>query len=173
LQWTVTKNNCSNSASYTITNNSPSNTNIVAPVYYRVCDGKVTLTANKPTPFYATSHYWRQIIGTGMTSISTAFSIDVTGLSPGVNVFVWRVENNGCFYERNRTMYNDTVTSQAGLDDTVCTDYAYLSATDPAVIYPNQGVGYWTGYNGSIVDNTQPNTKVIDLPTGPSTFTCK
>jgi len=51
--------------------------------------------------------------------------------------------------------------------------YAYLSATDPAVIYPNQGVGVWSNLSGAddwIINSTQTNTQVINLPNGTSTF---
>ncbi len=173
LLWTVDKNGCSNSATVTITNNTPSAAIITGPANTESCDGSVTLTANHPTPYYATNQYWQQISGSGMSGKPTTFTVNVTNLAPGNNTFVWKIENGTCSDADTIVIANDQVASEAGPNDTICSDNTYLNATDPKVIFPFQGSGHWTNLSGSqswIVNSTLPNTQVINLPSGTSTF---
>ena len=173
FQWTITKNGCTNSATVTITNNIPSDAVITGPSVTESCDGSVTLTANHPTPYYADNQYWQQISGSGMTNTSTDFTITVNNLAPGNNVFTWTVENGSCSLTDSITITNNQVIAQAGLDDTICESSTYLNATDPSVIYPNQGTGHWTNLSGPqswIVNSTLTNTQVVNLPNGTSSF---
>ncbi len=173
LQWNVSRNGCSNAATVTITNNSPSQAIITGPANTETCVDSVTLTANHPTPYYADNQYWTQVSGSGMTSTSAAFNITVKGLAPGNNVFVWTIDKGACSDVDTITITNNMVAAEAGLNDTICSDSTFLNATDPLVVYPNQGTGYWTNLSGPqswIADSSLLNTKVSGLPNGTSSF---
>ena len=174
FRWVVNKNGCNASATVSVTNNSPSLAQIVGPVDTESCDGTITLSANHPTPYYADTQYWRLISGGGsFDSDSTNFSVGVSGLAPGKNMFVWTIEKGSCVSSDTITIVNNEVYSEAGEDLVICRDYVKLNATDPLVIYPYQGVGHWNNLSGSdtvIVNSLDPQTLVRDLPQGTTTF---
>jgi hypothetical protein len=88
-------------------------------------------------------------------------------------MFVWTIEKGSCVDADTIVIVNNEVMSQAGVDQNICSDNTYLNATDPLVIYPYQGVGHWTNLSGPqnlIVNSLDPQSQVINLPQGTSTF---
>ncbi|MBN2776897.1 MAG: gliding motility-associated C-terminal domain-containing protein, partial [Bacteroidales bacterium] len=173
LQWEVTRGVCVSSDTVVIVNNTPTEALITAPVNTESCTGSVTLKGNHPNPYYANDQYWRQLSGSGMSGTVHTFNVVVNGLAPGNNVFVWRVQNGSCYSTDTITVINNRVFADAGLNDTVCSSFAFLNANNPLVVEPYQGVGHWNNLSGpqSWIDDTQSsNTQVHNLPSGTSSF---
>ncbi|NPA67508.1 MAG: hypothetical protein GXO50_02755 [Chlorobi bacterium] len=173
--WTVNRNGCQNSADVDIINNSPSTALITGPADTETCDGTITLTANQPVPYYGDNRFWSVISGGGtFVDASDSYIMNVTGLTPGDNIFKWTIERGSCAPSEDIiTITNNEVAAVAGPDQTLCTDNTVLNATDPSVIYPGQGTGYWTDLSGSsaIIQNSLlTNTQVSALQSGTTTF---
>jgi hypothetical protein len=173
--WTVTRGACTSSDNVTVTNNSPSTAFITGPVITETCDGTTTLTANLPAPYYADTQYWELVSG-NVTFIdpTTGFTMNASNLAPGNNIFRWVVSRTGCpTTEDLITITNNEVNAYAGLDQSACTNSAFLNATDPSLNYPFQGVGYWTNLSGNaavIANSLQVNSSVSNLPNGTTSF---
>ncbi|MCF6364640.1 MAG: Ig-like domain-containing protein [Bacteroidales bacterium] len=173
--WTVTRGVCTNSDNVTIINSSPSTAQITGPVITETCDGTISLTANMPSPYYADNQYWQIVSGGGtFNNPSTSFTMDVTNMNPGTNLFQWTIERGICPSSTDViTIVNNEVTAVAGGNQIICSDNTFLNATDPTVIYPNQGIGYWTNLssNSALITNSLlQNTAVSNLPIGTTTF---
>ncbi|MCD4791765.1 MAG: gliding motility-associated C-terminal domain-containing protein [Bacteroidales bacterium] len=174
--WTVTRNGCMNSNNVSITNNSPSDAVITGPLNTETCNGTAILTANLPAPYYADNQYWELVSGNvTFNNPSTSFTMNVSNLAPGDNIFKWAVERGACpDSEDFITITNNEVDAVAGSDQpNLCADNTFLNATDPSVIYPFQGTGYWTNLSGNsaiIANSLAENSAVSDLPIGLTTF---
>jgi hypothetical protein len=174
-RWTVSRNGCTNDATVNVTNNSPSTALITGPLVTETCDGTATLTSNLPAPYYADNQYWELISGNvTYNDPTTGFSVDVSDLAPGNNIFRWAITRGACPESEDFiTITNNEVVSVPGGNQTICTDATFLNATDPAVIYPNQGTGLWSNLsgNGAVIANSyNPNTAVSNIPNGITTF---
>ena len=175
--WTVTDlaRGCTSVDSVKIVNNLPTIATIVTPVpsNREVCSNSTAIEGTNP------------VFGTGVWTVSTAptgtyftnslnYQTTVNNLYPGNNVITWTISNGTCTSQDQITIINNEVTSVAGADQMLCSDNTSLNATDPLVIYPNQGTGVWTNTTGNsavILNNTLTNTGVVGLPIGTTTFT--
>ena len=166
--WTITNGTCPpSSASVNITREqAPSVAD--AGTNQTICATSTTLDGNTPT------------VGTGMWS-TTAVGITivdpmnpqtaVTGLSAGSYTFTWTISNGSCPASTATvqvTVEDAPSIADAGVDQTVCTTSATLSASTPTV-----GTGVWTVTNGTatVTSPTDPNSTVINLSVGLNTFT--
>ncbi len=174
-RWTVVRDGCTNTDDIIVVNNSPSTALITGPVGTETCDGTATLTASLPNPYYADTQYWKLVSG-GATFVdpTTNFTMNVTNLAPGNNIFRWTIERGACMASTDDIIItNNEVVSVAGANQTICDDNIFLNATDPADIYPNQGTGSWLNLSGTgaIISNSlSKNTNVTNLPTGTTSF---
>ena len=104
---------------------------------------------------------WTQLSGSGVTitNVNSATS-GITGLTTGVYEFVWNVSNGVCDTVKDTVSITvfSSPTSNAGIDDTICSSIYTLRAT--AVSSPNQGT--WSQLSG-------PVATVIATPTMAST----
>ncbi len=124
-----------------------------------VCDSKVKLDASDP------------IVGTGEWTTGTGTydptdnQTSVTGLTPGLNTFVWSVTHNLCVKHDTVVVYNNDFTVSAGNDRTVCSvsELNPLNGTDPET-----GTGYWSVIygNATFADKSLYNTSVTSLQHG-------
>ncbi len=171
-RWTVTRNGCTNQDDIIVTNDAPSTAVITGPVNKETCDGTIILNAQNPSPLYADNRYWSNIIGSGhFNDPSNSFTMNVSNLGSGVNIFTWTIERGACPASTSSiTITNNEVTAVAGSDqNNLCTDHTFLNATDPTTILPNQGIGYWTDLSGGgviIANSSDENTLVSNLPSG-------
>ncbi|MFT5245565.1 MAG: gliding motility-associated-like protein [Flavobacteriales bacterium] len=120
--------------------------------------------------------FWTVSDGTGVFGDSTDPGTIVSGLTVGINLYVWNVYNGPC----NIGMYSDTVAvyiyneahppATAGLDQELClpTNSTDLDGNLPIV----PAIGTWTLIEGgaTIVDPNDPDTDVTDLVLGINTF---
>ena len=175
LIWTVNQDGCNASTTVSINNNSPSQAIITGPLTTETCDGEVDLTALIPETYIGTVRYWSQLNGCGTYDASSIsnFTLNVTELCPGKNQFKWTIENGVCSVWDTITIVNNEVASYPGTDTNICENNTYLNATSPGNVYTFQGVGVWTNLSSSqdkIVNSTDPQTQVIDLSPGTTTF---
>jgi len=163
LRWTVSANNCSSSDEVDIYKDIPSIAN--TDLDQEVCENEATLNANKPEN-YETGK-WTLESGGGIFTDETSFITDVTKLGTGINTFKWTISYNKCTSFDYMIIVNNTVSANAGLNQTICANETLLSASNPSV-----GQGNWVrvGGNGNITEPTSYNTYVTDLSVGINKF---
>jgi len=164
--WTVTKDGCTSSATVMITNNEPSNAEVV-PVG-EICFNFGDLTATKPS---LTGEYglWTNVASAGIISTSTDNVTTVTGLNAGSNTFKWTVYSGTCTKSANVEIINNSVTIDAGESKVVCGTTTQLDASDPTMY---NSTGAWTSQGSAHVANlTLHNSQVTGLEVGPNAFT--
>lgn len=132
-----------------------------------VCNSSTNLSGNVPSSGTGT---WSVIVGSSIVSNVNSASSAVTGLSFGNNTFVWSISNGICLPTNDTVVIhrlNPTTSSNAGLDQNVCTSSATLSANNPS-----SGTGQWSVITGSATLNNSNsnNTSVSNLSIGANTF---
>ncbi|MCB0760853.1 MAG: gliding motility-associated C-terminal domain-containing protein [Flavobacteriales bacterium] len=120
--------------------------------------------------------FWTVADGTGVFGDATDPNTIISGLTVGINQFVWHVDNGPC----TMNMYTDTVdvyiydeahpAADAGLDQELCLPVNTTDLDGNLPIVP--AIGTWTLIEGSatIVDPNDPNTDITDLAVGVNTF---
>ncbi len=174
FRWTVTSDlyGCTAVDEVTIRNNNPSLAHITspAPTDREVCSNTVNVEAIQPV--YGTGT-WTCAIPAVTFDNKTLFQTVARDLGTGTNEITWTVNNGICKSIETIEVVNNEVAAVAGSDQPICADSTYLNATDPSVIYPNQGVGYWTNATANtalIANSLLPGTQVTNLPIGTTVF---
>ncbi|MBL0330201.1 MAG: DUF2341 domain-containing protein [Bacteroidetes bacterium] len=167
FRWTTTNGTCPPSIDDITINRLDFPTTAAAGPDQTLCTTTATLAAN--TPAIGTGA-WTVIAGTGVVTTPTSPSPGVTGLSLGVNTFRWTISNGICTPSIDDvTIFRDTppTTSNAGVDQTVCTTTATLAGNAPTV-----GTGFWTVVTGTgvVTTPTSPTSGVTGLSFGTNTF---
>ena len=119
---------------------------------------------------------WSLISGTGFIAVPGLATTSVTGLTLGVNVFTWTVNNgpctNGITVDTVRIVVYDPTNpvADAGPDQAICTplDNVTMAASSP--IAPATGSWTLVSGTGTITDPTDPNTTITGLPVGVHVF---
>jgi hypothetical protein len=131
----------------------------------------VTLAAVNPSFGSGT---WSKVSGTGGTiTTPSQYNTTVTGLTPGVYVFKWKVTNGTCSDSDNvQVTISTKITALAGNDRILCnTTSATLGGNNPS-----PGTGEWTkisGTGGTITTPSLYNTTVTGLSNGVYVFQWK
>lgn len=132
----------------------------------------VVMAANAPTGVATAS--WSVVQGTANFSNASSASATVTGLSVGVNILRWSINNGACgitsdlvsilVYDPNNPVAN------AGADQQLCTPATSTTLTGSSLIIP--AVGQWTLVSGSgtIANPTSPTSAVSGLAIGENVF---
>ncbi|MCB9166736.1 MAG: gliding motility-associated C-terminal domain-containing protein [Flavobacteriales bacterium] len=119
---------------------------------------------------------WTLVSGNGTITDLNDPATTITGLSIGVNVFEWTVDNGPC----TNGITHDQVTIEvfdsnnpvagAGPDQELCTPNTSTTMAGSLVTVP--AVGTWTLVSGSgtIVDPNDPNTAITGLAVGENVF---
>jgi len=168
FQWTITNGVCPASRDTVIITRDPNPTTANAGPDFSLCTGNGTLAGNTPA---TGSGVWTLVSGTGTITSPGSPNSAVTGLSVGANVFQWTVSNGTCPSSSDQvTVTRDQLptTSNAGIDQTLCTANATFSANAPSI-----GTGTWTLISGSgtpIAPNS-PSSSVSGLTAGNNLFT--
>ncbi|MCO6501146.1 MAG: gliding motility-associated C-terminal domain-containing protein [Vicingus serpentipes] len=128
-----------------------------------------TLAGNTPSPGNGT---WTVIVGSGNVTTPTNPTSGVTGLSAGVNTFVWTITdpNNACPATTDTVIVVNSPTptiADAGSNDTLC----FTFTTSLAGNTPVPGNGIWTVIvgSGNVTTPTNPISGV-SLSSGVNTF---
>lgn len=160
FRWTVTQNGCSASDEVNITN---LQVNVDAGTDQVICSTEATM--NAITPLVGAS--WRVMPNQGQGTIvdPTSPTTTVTGLSQGVNVFAWQVNNEGCISSDQVTITNNRpLAPDAGPDEVIAFDEYTLQAKQPET----GTTGMWELISGGGVfdDVYDPNTTIRNLMPG-------
>ncbi|HTK82876.1 MAG TPA: Ig-like domain repeat protein, partial [Bacteroidota bacterium] len=165
--WTISNGTCSPSKdTVTITRYAPPTTANAGPDQ-SVCSAATTLAGNTAT---VGTGVWTVIAGTASVTVTGNPTSGVTGLSVGVNSFVWTVSNGTCAPSKDTvTITRDQGPSaaNAGPDQQVCSTTAALAGNAPGV-----GSGLWTVIAGSATVATPADSAsgVTGLSVGANTF---
>ncbi len=118
---------------------------------------------------------WSQWTGpnTAIIADSSLENTLVTGMIPGLYGFIWTVINGTCSISRDTvaiTIYDIQSNALAGTDQTLCNiDSTIMAANTPVI-----GIGSWSLISGpnvpSIVDPSNPSTKINSLIPGTYEF---
>jgi hypothetical protein len=164
LRWTVTQNGCSASDEVNITN---LQVDVNAGTDQVICSTEATMHAI--TPLEGAS--WRVMPNQGQGTIvdPTSPTTTVTGLSQGVNVFAWQVNNEGCISSDQVAITNNRpLVPDAGPDEVIAFDEYTLQAKQPET----GTSGMWELISGGGVfdDVYDPKTTIRNLMPGSNTI---
>ena len=162
LQWNVKNSDCESSDFLEITNNS---VNAFAGNDTEICGTETTLSANNPSPNVGN---WKVIKGSGQIENTNTNTSKVEQLELGENHFEWTViEPGGCTATDQVIISNNLIIANAGEDQTVESNSAYLSANKPV-----SGIGVWSIAEGEAIFSNGNNhgTLAYDLGVGLNKF---
>jgi len=164
LEWRTSSGNCPETAD-TIKITKLESANAGADIF--VCESQTTLTA---IPSSTSSGYWSVVSGTGVFVDSTSATTNVSGMSPGENIFSWTLSIDNCPDDSTDLVsvtVNELSEAIAGVDQTVCGDSALLGAVNPTI-----GSGIWSSVNASVIftDASNYQTTVSNLSFGVDTL---
>jgi PKD repeat protein len=159
FKWSIARNGCSNSDTVIITNDKPIPD---AGSNQYLCDDNTILEANQPA--VGVTGLWTNPSGSAFIQTPTQYYTNVTALGAGTNTFRWTLTFNGCPAFDDVQIINNTVTVTIGADQDICTDSAFLSASEPNI----DQTGLWTIESGSgvIVNPSRYNTRIRELGNG-------
>ena len=162
LRWTISNGICTTSDDVKISNNK---VNVFSGVDQVICDRTTTMDATAPS---SGTGYWAVVSGSAAFVNLNLYNTIVTGLSKGLNILSWNINNNGCISSDTVFITNDSPTeANAGLDQIITANLTTLQGNTPVI-----GTGVWNLISGSsIIDNiNDPNTNVSSLGIGENTF---
>ncbi|MGM0624683.1 MAG: T9SS type A sorting domain-containing protein [Bacteroidota bacterium] len=164
LEWTVTNGSCVSTDQVNIQRDSliPAD----AGTDLDLCDTyHAVITAENPDPG---TGIWSVVSGAGSFAQDNQNTTTVSGLQVGDNVLQWEVTNGTCIDADTLFIHVDTtIQAQAGPDQQICGDSAFLTALNPA-----PGSGIWSVHNGSgsISQADTTETYITGLQTGSNTI---
>jgi len=137
-----------------------------------LCSPASTTTLAGSNVVFPASGTWTLTQGTAVIADINAPNTAVNGLSVGINIFTWTVDNgpcaNGNTTDQVRILVYDenNVDADAGSDQQHCTPTSIATLSGSPVIEP--AMGTWTVVSGAatIVDANDPNTQVTGLGVG-------
>lgn len=139
IRWTLNKDGCEDFDEIQINRNSVF---ADAGTDQNVCVNFATLNGNQPTENL--SGNWTKTSGSGIIDNPTLYNTQVSGLTSGINTFVWTISGNGCTDSDEMQIINYEVTASAGNNQIICNSYTNLTASDPS-----PGYGVWSVVSGS------------------------
>ncbi|MBL0047301.1 MAG: tandem-95 repeat protein [Bacteroidetes bacterium] len=166
--WTITNGTCTPSADAITINVDQLPTTAIAGVDQTLCNTtNAVLAAN--TAVFGTGA-WTVISGTGNVSNAASPTSGVTGLSLGINEFVWTITNGTCTPSADTiaiTILDNTSIANAGIDQNICGSTATLAATAAVV-----GTGTWTVISGSAIfaNANDPATSISGIAVGVNVY---
>lgn len=159
LAWNINNSGCITTDTVVLINNEP--TEADAGPDQSISGTTTTLAAN--TPAEGTGQ-WTLVSGSGNIDDIASPNSNVTALGTGENYFRWTITKSSC------TSFDDVVitnfmsiTTDAGDDQTICSDEAILDGNEPVF-----GFGEWSVIQGTALfdDYTSFNTRVTGLASG-------
>ncbi len=131
-----------------------------------LCGSSTALNGNNPST--GTEGIWSVVSGNGVFENPSIYNTGVNNISTGNNIFRWTIYTTHCSVFDEVTILNDSITANAGEDQTVTHPYTYLNAVLPA-----NSTGIWNIISGSgtFTDANQPDTYIDNLTEGDNIFT--
>ncbi len=165
FRWTIISGLCTYTDEVQLSNQLPSQA--VTNPDKAVCSNQTTIMASPPENQNETGAWSVENGGNAKIASSNLFQTSVSNLDPGLNTFKWTINNQNCSTEDDIVVTNNSITSNAGNDTTICANYTNMKASLPS------GSGFWTSTNSSVIftDSTDPNTLVSNLSFGENSFT--
>ncbi|MDD2634072.1 MAG: gliding motility-associated C-terminal domain-containing protein [Bacteroidales bacterium] len=164
FEWTITNPaGCSTSDQIEIVNNNPSIA--YAGASQSLCKDNTILDGNNPLVGIG---QWSVISGSATFTDANLHNTTITGLGQGTNILRWTIEYASCSnYDEVEIINNTPTIPNAGIDQTICSATASLSANTPTY-----GTGEWSLANGYGVftDVVNPATTINDLDLGTNTL---
>ncbi len=130
-----------------------------------ICGSSSSLNGNNPSP--GSEGIWSVVSGSGIFENPTIYNTNITDINPGNNVFKWTIYTNYCSVFDEVNILNDSISADAGEDQTVTHPYTYLNAVLPA---NSSGIWNINSGTGTFTDENQPDTYVDNLSEGDNTF---
>ena len=140
-------------------------TQAFAGSYMDVCENSVFLQANQPFIGYGS---W-QAVNTNAYFVNPEIpATEVGDLQAGENVFVWKIDNNGCVSSDTIIITYNKIDVFLEPEQIICSSTGELIASP----LPAGAVGAWTIINGNAVigDNMSATTIVTNLQPGENIF---
>ncbi len=167
FQWVIANGTCPSSRDTVIIHVDANPSSSYAGIDQFVCSSNATFSANVPT---IGTGMWSLVSGTGVPTNPTSPTSAVTGLSVGVNIFMFTVSNGTCPVSTDMVNINvDPLPSpsNAGPDQTICASTTNFAANTPTV-----GNGAWAliSGGGSVTNFNSPTSAVTALPPGQNIF---
>jgi gliding motility-associated-like protein len=167
FRWTVSNGVCPASTDDVVITRQSNPSAANAGVAQEICSNQAILNAAEPL---IGQGVWTLSSGSGTFADANSAQTQVSGLSPGVNVFTWTVSNAPCpasAAQVSITRFQQPSLSNAGPDQQICNDNTILAANNPAV-----GTGQWSLVSGTGVftNPNQPNSQVTGLSIGQNVF---
>ncbi len=134
--------------------------------------GTVVTTAN--SPIFPATGSWSVIQGTATFADPADPTTTVSGLSIGVNIIEWSIDNLGCgITDDDLTIFTfdpANPVADAGPDQQICLPMSSTNMSASSLIIP--AMGEWTLVSGSgiIADPTSPTTTISGLGIGENVF---
>ena len=167
FKWTISFSNCTPNSDnvQVIVYDNP--TTAAAGTDQAVCTSVVTMAGNSPV---TGTGQWTQVSGPAATITNPSSpSTTITGLTPGVYVFKWKISNGTCPASEDDVQIivsNIPTTPNAGPDQSLCSVNSATLNANTAL----SGTGQWTQVSGpntaTITNDALPNTTVTGLIPG-------
>lgn len=159
LYWTVSKNGCNSIDSVLITSYKPSNPDAGADQI--ICSNQTWLAAKRPQFGMG---QWYLFSGAVTITDPLLQNTQITNVSPGKNVLLWKVTNQFCSVSDTVVIWNNTNPVNAGYNQVLCENRTTLDATVP----PTGAITQWSVLQGSatFIDSKLYNSKISGLSNG-------
>lgn len=133
-----------------------------------------TMAANSPV--FPGAGSWSLVSGSGSISDPQSPTTSISGLSVGVNVFEWTIDNGPCGSETTSDqvtilVFDETAPdANAGADQDLCTPQTSTLLNANAPVFPGSGQWVLVSGSGNFTDDSDPNTEVTGLSIGVNVF---
>ena len=177
--WTVDNGPCSpgiTTDDITVLVYDPNNAAANAGNDQELCTPTTSANLVAAAPTFPATGQWTLVSGTGSIANDNSASTNVTGLSVGVNIFQWTVDNGPCANPITTDQITITLFDQnnpvanAGPDQNLCTPSTSGVLAGSAIIGPATGTWSVIAGTGVFVNANDPNTTVNGLSIGENTF---
>lgn len=133
-----------------------------------ICATSTTVTGNAPT---VGTGQWYLLSGSGTITNPTSTTTTITAIGPGVNLFVWSINNGVCVPKTDTVVITRDVpptNAFAGPDIQLCGSSVALAGNMPTI-----GNGIWSiqSGGGAIAAPGNPNSMLNSVPVGTTVLT--
>lgn len=139
-----------------------------------LCDNNATTVMAANAAVAPATGSWSVQQGTAIFANATSPTTGVSGLSLGVNILVWSLDNGACGTSTDPvsiTVYDDAnLVANAGADQELCTPITATTLSGSALIPPATGTWTLISGTGNIVNPGSPTSQVNGLALGNNVF---